>query len=409
MGYRGYRRRSYRSYSYSRSNYYAPISQSVVLRQKASSEAMKFVRQAFFSLDYQRLERYFNQYAKEHGSSSASYARRTYPSWKCGAVGMSGQTATRILKIVPGILSRQDQLKLLEIYIPLLQQSLAETFRESLGNKVIPALELNIFYQKAEALAKQVSLPVDWFVKGVFTDEELTHFQEIIRFLLIQRLDRSFKNVVSDLIELHNACRGKPLQIGLNYQIAALGAQVELESAQGVQNLIFTPSYGIDQSKVTEDIRGMLLRHVADSLVQDEANQRLASGMQSIALNELAATLGSIEKADNPNAEAQSTLRIQAKGGTAVLEINKISIAMLRQNISAARFKQTVLLIVAVCIAILIINLFDSKRGGLVVLILLVGLPIGGSLWYSWKEEAESKQKQIDSYELAQRKVFAKK
>ena len=409
MAYRGYRRRSYRSYSYSRASYYTPISQAAVLRQKASSEAMKFVRQAFFSLDYSRLERYFNQYGRQHGSSSASYARRTYPSWKSGAVGMSGQTATRILEIVPAILSRQDQLKLLEIYIPFLQQSLAETFRESLGNKVIPLLELSTFYRSAEEMAKKVSLPVDWFVKGVFTEDELAHFQEIIRFLLIQRLERSFTNVVRDLIALHNACREQSLQIELNYRISALGAQVELESAQGVQNLSYRPSYQFDQSKVTDDIRGMLLRHVAETLIQDEASQKLATGMQNIALHELAATLGSIEKANNPNAEAHSTLRIEAKGGIAVLEINKISVALLQQAITQARFKQAALVIAAIFLLILIANLFDGKNGGLGILLLFIGLFFGGSLWYSWKEEAESNQKQIDRYELAKRKIFSKK
>ena len=315
----------------------------------------------------------------------------------------------RILEIVPAILSRQDQLKLLEIYIPFLQQSLAETFRESLGNKVIPLLELSTFYRSAEEMAKKVSLPVDWFVKGVFTEDELAHFQEIIRFLLIPRLERSFTNVVSDLIALHNACREQSLQIELNYRISALGAQVELESAQGVQNLSYRPSYQFDQSKVTDDIRGMLLRHVAETLIQDEASQKLATGMQNIALHELAATLGSIEKANNPNAEAHSTLRIEAKGGIAVLEINKISVALLQQAITQARFKQAALVIAAIFLLILIANLFDGKNGGLGILLLFIGLFFGGSLWYSWKDEAESNQKQIDRYELAKRKIFSKK
>lgn len=131
--------------------------------------------------------------------------------------------------------------------------------------------------------------------------------------------------------------------------------------------------------------------------------------MQNIALHELAATLGSIEKANNPNAEAHSTLRIEAKGGIAVLEINKISVALLQQAITQARFKQAALVIAAIFLLILIANLFDGKNGGLGILLLFIGLFFGGSLWYSWKDEAESNQKQIDRYELAKRKIFSKK
>ncbi|RYZ86793.1 MAG: hypothetical protein EOP06_13835, partial [Proteobacteria bacterium] len=335
MAHSRYRTSRYRRSSHVRLSQYVPISKAVALQQKASTEASRFVRQAFFSLEPARLERYFAQYANENGATSAAYARKTYDKWRSGVVGMSPETATRLLKIVPRILPRYDQLKLLEIYVPYLQQSLAEMFLESLRREIIPALELVSSYQKAEEMAKKVPLPVDWFVKGVFTDQELAHFEEVIRFLLIHRLESSFRSVVSDLITLHNACAEKPFAITLRYQISFLGAQVDLESAQGVQNLDYRPSFYIDQPKVNKDVQSMIVRNIANILSGDEATEQRSSGMQSIALNELAATLDRVEA--SRNSETNASLRIEAKGGIAFLEITKLSLQLLRQKIGAAR------------------------------------------------------------------------
>jgi len=96
--YRGYRRRSYsRSYWRQHSSERDQLSAAV-------GGIDKDIERIFLNLPTHKLESVFMRYGREHGSSALSYARNTYPSWKSGAVRMSGMVAQRILNLVPTVL-----------------------------------------------------------------------------------------------------------------------------------------------------------------------------------------------------------------------------------------------------------------------------------------------------------------
>lgn len=62
-----------------------------------------------FELPHHQQEFLFRRYGEKFGSSAESYARRVFPSWKSGSVGMSGQTATRMTQLVPHFFTRAQK------------------------------------------------------------------------------------------------------------------------------------------------------------------------------------------------------------------------------------------------------------------------------------------------------------
>jgi hypothetical protein len=58
------------------------------------------VRAAFFTLTPSTLEDFFSHYRQKFGTSAASYAKKTYASWKTGKTDPSAQTSERLLERV---------------------------------------------------------------------------------------------------------------------------------------------------------------------------------------------------------------------------------------------------------------------------------------------------------------------
>lgn len=107
--YRGYRRNSY-SGSYWR---HRNISERDQL-SAAAGGIDKDIERIFLGLPSFKLESVFTRYGKEYDSSALAYARKTYPSWKSGAVRMSGKVAERLLNLVPTVLDSDTRFELVK-------------------------------------------------------------------------------------------------------------------------------------------------------------------------------------------------------------------------------------------------------------------------------------------------------
>ena len=72
------------------------------------------IKEAFLQLDAQKLERLLSDYEQAHGAKAASYAREAYPRWKAGTTKMSGQTAERMINLVPKYLETSQRFELVK-------------------------------------------------------------------------------------------------------------------------------------------------------------------------------------------------------------------------------------------------------------------------------------------------------
>lgn len=74
----------------------------------------KDVEKIFLSLSQSDLERILASYGQAHGLKAEAYARETYVKWKTGEVKMSGQTAARLLELLPPVLPASARFELIK-------------------------------------------------------------------------------------------------------------------------------------------------------------------------------------------------------------------------------------------------------------------------------------------------------
>jgi hypothetical protein len=77
--------------------------------------ATAHVKKLFFTLDDDKLSAVFTAYCDQYGTSALAYAKRTYASWRGGAVNMSGEVAERLLAILPRVLSFEQKFDILRL------------------------------------------------------------------------------------------------------------------------------------------------------------------------------------------------------------------------------------------------------------------------------------------------------
>ena len=74
----------------------------------------KDIQKIFLALNTQSLDRLLDKYGQLHGKNAEKYARKTFPYWKSGETALSGQTAERILNLIPPYLQKDIKYELIK-------------------------------------------------------------------------------------------------------------------------------------------------------------------------------------------------------------------------------------------------------------------------------------------------------
>ena len=101
----------------------------------------KDIQIIFFRLNTQSLGTLFKKYGQLHGKNAESYARKTFLNWKTGETVLSGQTAERLLNLIPPYLPQNIKYELIkklrEHYLETQTKHITTT-HEKWKNDVIP-------------------------------------------------------------------------------------------------------------------------------------------------------------------------------------------------------------------------------------------------------------------------------
>lgn len=73
----------------------------------------KDIEKIFLSLENSTLNSLLASYSEKFGKSAEIYARTTYQKWRSGSVKMSGQTASRLLELLPPLLPASTKFELI--------------------------------------------------------------------------------------------------------------------------------------------------------------------------------------------------------------------------------------------------------------------------------------------------------
>ena len=74
----------------------------------------KDIQEIFFSLNTQSLDKLLNKDGQIHGNNAEKYARKTFSNWKSGKTALSGQTAERLLNLIPPYLPKNIKYELIK-------------------------------------------------------------------------------------------------------------------------------------------------------------------------------------------------------------------------------------------------------------------------------------------------------
>lgn len=129
----------------------------------------KDIERIFFALSSLVLDAIFIEYGKHHGKSAEAYARRTYPRWKSGTVKLSGQTAERLLELLPPRLSKEQRYELIgklrKHYLKKTSERVT-TPPENWRQHVVPVVEKVIMNSRGFKLPQELYEKATWLTDG---------------------------------------------------------------------------------------------------------------------------------------------------------------------------------------------------------------------------------------------------
>jgi hypothetical protein len=129
----------------------------------------KDIQEIFFSLSQNSLEGLFRKYGKAHGSSAEGYARKTYPKWKTRQTKLSGQTAERLISLIPPYLPEEVRFELIKKlrnhYLPKRRESIS-TNPDDWRNDLIPVIEKFLNVSNEFDLPDNVKDKAAWLASG---------------------------------------------------------------------------------------------------------------------------------------------------------------------------------------------------------------------------------------------------
>lgn len=123
------------------------------------------IKQIFFSMSDTQLDFIFSAYGGSYGKNAEHYARKTFKQWKTGKTILSGQTAERLLQLIPPYLSTQqrfDLIKKLRNHYFIKKTVAINTTAEMWAKEIIPAFNSLVSYSATFTLPELVSNRVQW-------------------------------------------------------------------------------------------------------------------------------------------------------------------------------------------------------------------------------------------------------
>ena len=129
----------------------------------------KDIQKIFFALNAQSLDALFKKYGQLHGKNAEKYARKTFPNWKNGETTLSGQTAERLLNLVPPYLSQKikyELIKKLRNHYLQKQTRHISTTHEKWKGDVIPVVNELIKVSSDFKLPESLMQRATWLANG---------------------------------------------------------------------------------------------------------------------------------------------------------------------------------------------------------------------------------------------------
>lgn len=381
------------SYPYRRSRhrnrYYSGYSNVSRVGSQTRDAAREYVRKCLFTLDNPRKRILFANYEALYGKAAGQYLRETLTKWGTGRVKMSDQSEQRILECVPRVMTVTEQYELLVISSNRWLRKLDGSDARRLPRPIGSVNELRNVYINAITRVISERPELDWFVKNVFTNEELNEYLSCLRFLAIQRYLQTFRAIQIDLasvlpIDEIEGCRVRSSYVDklTNHLIEGVGRK-DLECAP------------IEQENPIPALVSRIGHENAWLISERIMNEQYAAvvGKQTVNIgrDDMNSALTSLAELP-PGADYDASYVIHGSGGDLYVHIQRRNVFKLRAEIAAYVLLQGVLIAFSLIVAwkMLFSSLWHAS------IAILIGVITG---MIKLQEKVQAKKRELELYE----------
>lgn len=330
----------------------------------------KDIESIFLNLDRNSLESIFIRYGREYGDNAEKYARKTFPSWKSGATRLSGQTAERLLNLLPPFLSqkmRYELVKKLRNYYMKKTNDHVTTSPELWKQDVLPIVNRIVENSSNFKLPEELNRRAAWLSGGdaESANKILTSVEQEEAKLRTAYLDVEFRRIdqyvniventqsVSHTITLPQGTIHVTIQQKKTPFINKVfgGGKMNKDSRELV------PREEMERALVKQQTRGELL-----NLSFDDLNEKQKNALRERVLNEKFNLELSQHKADQRFTNSTRDMANTIKAVNALEQASKsdyeikssFETASGSTNITVKKNNNTVIIVVAIVIGIII-------------------------------------------------------
>lgn len=294
----------------------------------------------------------------------------------------------------PPCLSRAKQFELLCFQIPSVIHQQKNAFKMT----DMPASQLSEAYARVARQIQECDFTMEWFLKDLFSDDEMEAFTSVLTYTMLDRLRQSYDQVCQDLIRVFSPLAGAGCSVALTYRIALLDCTVKIDRLPDTSDDGFSVSFP-EPALVTAyrpQYRTILLEHELGQRKEKIQGQT----HRSMALGDVAGMVNLLKRMDRRK-EYDTRLRIRASGGRMDLHLQKKNLHRLRSLMAVQIFK---LLFIPGGMALS--GVVMVKQAATVPLMLTIGFVLAYMALPAWEQLKEIKT-EVAEYEQNRRKWLA--
>lgn len=307
-----------------------PKSASTHFADSRPDSSRAFVRDRLFKFDAPQRQAMVKHYGHLYGEHAGRYLREVVEQWATGSVRMTAQSERRILECVPKFMTKEEQYELLLLSAPTLSGLTSDWGASATGSNHSQLEQLRARYLQRINRIKTSAVTLEWFVKGVFSEEEIDEYVQCLRYVAIEQCLRAFASVLDDLSQMMPIPQIHGCRITYYYEdylhrfrIGSVHKSDLASSCLVADNPVpaMITRIGVDNARL-----------IADRILSIDYKMSEGAGVVRIGAHEVQLFMNSLRAAvEGPDYEAN--LIVKGAGGAMHIEVSKRNLRLLRARL----------------------------------------------------------------------------
>jgi hypothetical protein len=188
---------------------------------------------------------------------------------------------------------------------------------------------------------------MEWFVKEVFSDKEISEFLDVLKYTMHEQIQASYQGVCDDLVKFREALAVTDGSVDVDYTISLFDCRLNIDTFAGSTPLRLEMPVPALVTRFNDDYRNILVDQSARQIME-ERNRPVK---QRVAIYDIQTMLTQLQRMDSDQ-ECDATLTVEGRGGIATIHITKKLLGRLRYEIAVETAKLVFLVALLIAVGI---------------------------------------------------------